>query len=325
MTKMKKLYNLLILLVSVLFISNLVSGQDYNFKTDDMGTAVMEAEHYTQMVPVGEESLWVDTSLTPEGFSGDGFMKAYHPGAAPARVDAAIAGAAYLGYDVNFAIPGKYYIWARASQTGSGSDDSFHAALADGDNILDKVDMIVFADKEGNNLMPAVTTNNWVWCYYSNEYAEEASVDVPAAGVFNFRIYIRERDFKIDKIVLALNMAYIPYEIGDTLSMGPAETLNTGLESVAADNKLLQVYPNPVTSSAMISYTIDKREYVSIKVYNVLGEEVSSLSDEMQKAGRHEISWNAADLSGNQLKGGLYFIKIKAGSETRTVKTMLAR
>ncbi len=321
---MKKLYNLLILSVSVLLISNLVSGQGYHFITDELGTAVMEAEHYTQMVPVGEESVWVDTSTTPEGWSGDGFMKAYHSPAAPSRVTTAIASAAYLGYDVNFTMAGTYYIWARGSHLGGG-DDSFHAALFADDNILDSVDMIVFADIEGKNLIPAVTTDNWIWCYYSNEYKVEASVDVPIPGVFNFRIYIRERDFKIDKIVLTMNSSYVPYEFGDTLSKGPDETIETGLESHTDNNQLLQVYPNPVTTSAIVSYTLDRSEHVSIKVFNILGEEVSTLSNIMQKAGRHEIRWEADDLSGNPLKGGLYFIKIKAGSATRTIKTMLAR
>jgi len=318
---MKKLYNLPILLVTVLFISNQISGQDYDFKTDDLGTVVMEAEHFSDMIQIGDigsgtESYWHDTATTPEGFSGDGFMKAENPGPAHASIDAAIAGAGYLRYNINFAGGGTYYIWARASHTG-GSDDSFHAALADGDNILSKAEFINFQ----GDLVPTVNTNNWVWIYYSNPITAAATVTVPAPGVFNFRVYIREREFKIDKIILTPNSTYVP----DSMSTGPDETLATGLENNVTGSRLLQVYPNPVRSTATVSFFLDRSEFVSIKVYNVLGEEVSTLSNELQKAGKREIRWDATDLSGNRLEGGLYFIKIKAGTETRTIKTMLVR
>ena len=326
MTKMKKLYNLLILLVTVLFITNYVSGQDYDFVQDELGMVVMEAENYSEVVSRGDVtettgSTWVeDTSMIPELFSGEGFMRAHNPEAAHGDIDEAITNAGYLGFNINFEYPGTYYIWARASRTG-GSDDSFHAVLANGDIILDKVPMIAFEE-----LMYDKDVNVWVWTYYSSaEPKGAASVDVPAAGVFSFRVYIRERNYKIDKIVLSMDMGYTPDPDSDTANTGPAETIYTGLVSHTANNTLLQVYPNPVTSSAMISYDLDKPEHVSIRVFNVLGEEVSTLSNEMQKAGRHEIRWNAADLSGSRLRDGLYFVKIKAGTETSTVKTMLAR
>jgi hypothetical protein len=324
MTRITKLLNFLFSLVTFFFINNLVSGQDFDFVTTfDFGLpmVVMEAEHYSSLVSVGDitettGSTWVDTSTTPEGFSGNGFMKAYNPGSAPARVDDAIANAGYLRYNIYFPGVSTYYIWARASRTG-GSDDSFHAALANGDNIIDKVDMIAFT----GSLVPKVNTHNWVWIYYSNQYAEVAQVDVPSAGVFNFRVYVRERDFKIDKIILTSDASYIP----DSMSTGPDETIFTGLESLIAGKAGFQVYPNPVISDATISYVLNKTEQVSLKVYNVLGEEVTTLSDEIQKAGKHEFKWSACDLSGKRLKGGLYFLRIKAGEETRTIKTILSR
>lgn len=315
---MKKFYNLLILSITVLFVSGLVSGQDYEFESDLMGNVVMEAEHYSAMIQIGDigsgtESYW-DTASYPPDFSGEGGMKAVNPGSNPGAIAVALTSAGYLNYTVNFTAGGTYYIFARASHA-SGSDDSFHAALADGDNVISECAFINFEGAEG--------TNTWVWMSSSSavDPPVAASVDVPAPGVFTFRVYIRERDFRIDKIVLTRNMAFIPE------GMGPEETLKqTGLESlVAGRSGYLEVYPNPVTSDATISYTLSKSEQISVKVYNVLGEEVTILAEGIQRTGKHELKWYTTGLSGRELKEGLYFINIRAGSESRTVKTVLTR
>ena len=245
-------------------------------------------------------------------------MKAHNPGANFGSINDALTNAGYMKYTIDFALPGTYYIWARATHE-SGSDDSFHAALADGDIILSQVEYINFQ----GDLVAHNNVNNWAWIYYSNPLAGPASVDVPASGVFNFRIYIRERNFKLDKIMLTRDPTYV----ADSSSTGPDETLKvSGLESlVAGKSGYLEVYPNPVISDATISYILSKPELVSLKVYNVLGEEITTLADELQKAGKHDINWNTTELSGRELKEGLYFIKIMAGSESRTVKTILIR
>lgn len=314
---MKKFYNLIILSITVLFVSGLVSGQDYEFESDLMGNVVMEAEHYSEMIQIGDigsgtESYW-DTASFPLDFSGEGGMKAVNPGANPGAIATALTSAGYLKFNIDFTAGGTYYIWARASHAGGG-DDSFHATLADGDNNISECAFINFEGAEG--------TDTWVWINYSNDKAAAASVDVPAPGVFNFRVYIRERDFRIDKIILTRNAAYPTPE-----GTGPDETLKqTGLESlVAGKSGYLDVYPNPVTSDATITYTLSKPERVSVKVYNVLGEEVTTLAEEIQKAGKHELKWYITGLSGRELKEGLYFINIRAGSESRTVKTILTR
>src|SRR4030043_569843 len=111
---MKKLYNLLILLVTVLFISHLVSGQDYDFKSDMLGTVVMEAENYSEMIAIGTigsgtESYWHDTATVPADFSGAGFMKAENPGSNPGDIEVAKTSAGYLRYNINFTSGGTYY------------------------------------------------------------------------------------------------------------------------------------------------------------------------------------------------------------------------
>ena len=83
---------------------------------------------------------------------------------------------------------------------------------------------------------------------------------------------------------------------------------------------LNQNYPNPFNPSTTISYSIPEKSFVSIKIYNVLGNVVASLVNNQVDAGEHNVQFNAAGLS-----SGVYFYTIKAGNFSATKKLMLLK
>ncbi|MEQ9263739.1 MAG: discoidin domain-containing protein [Balneolaceae bacterium] len=83
---------------------------------------------------------------------------------------------------------------------------------------------------------------------------------------------------------------------------------------------LQQNYPNPFNPTTTINYSIPQTSHVVMKVYNSLGQEVSTLVDRRQSAGAHSIRWNAANLS-----SGVYFYKIFVGSDVYTRKMVLIK
>ncbi|NCQ17689.1 MAG: hypothetical protein COZ80_08360 [Ignavibacteria bacterium CG_4_8_14_3_um_filter_37_9] len=83
---------------------------------------------------------------------------------------------------------------------------------------------------------------------------------------------------------------------------------------------LYQNYPNPFNSSTKIKYSIPNSAKVSIKVYDVLGKEVTTLMNEFQNTGTHEIEFDASKLS-----SGLYFYRIISGIYSETRKMILLR
>ena len=83
---------------------------------------------------------------------------------------------------------------------------------------------------------------------------------------------------------------------------------------------LKQNYPNPFNPSTKINYEIPTTGFVSLRVYDVLGNEIATLVNEKQNAGEYNIDFNAGQY-GN-VSSGVYFYKLTVGEFTET-KTML--
>ncbi|MFH2003825.1 MAG: phospholipase D-like domain-containing protein, partial [Bacteroidota bacterium] len=73
------------------------------------------------------------------------------------------------------------------------------------------------------------------------------------------------------------------------------------------DYSLSQNYPNPFNPTTTINFSIPKSGLVTLKVYNILGQEVASLVNEEMKAGNYRVNFNA-----NGLASGVYFYKLQA-------------
>jgi photosystem II stability/assembly factor-like uncharacterized protein len=96
----------------------------------------------------------------------------------------------------------------------------------------------------------------------------------------------------------------------------PEEPPNTLPLSV----ELYQNYPNPFNPRTNIRFEVPGLRFVSLKVYNVLGEEVGLLVNDVKQAGRHEVTWDAKGLP-----SGLYFYRLSTNSSTLTRKMLLIR
>ncbi len=89
--------------------------------------------------------------------------------------------------------------------------------------------------------------------------------------------------------------------------------------------KLSQNFPNPFNPTTTINYSLPKKEYVVIKIYNITGGEVKTLLKQEQSPGRYSIIWNGKDNQGKFLSSGLYFYQINAGKFEKTLKMSLVK
>ncbi len=114
------------------------------------------------------------------------------------------------------------------------------------------------------------------------------------------------------KIVPRKNDDFIGY-------MGPT-AVNDKTSKLPVSYKLDQNYPNPFNPSTTINYSIPKASIVTIKIFNILGQEVRTLVNENKSAGNYSLRFNAVNLS-----SGVYFYSIKAGNYYQVKKMMLLK
>jgi hypothetical protein len=83
-----------------------------------------------------------------------------------------------------------------------------------------------------------------------------------------------------------------------------------------------QNYPNPFNPSTVISWQIPVRSFVTLKIYDVLGNEVAILVNETKEAGTYNSQFS---LSGYQLSNGVYFYQLGANDFISSKKMILAK
>jgi hypothetical protein len=129
-------------------------------------------------------------------------------------------------------------------------------------------------------------------------------------------------------------LAIVPNGAGDTnLFAGtwgggvwrrPLAEMITGVKeeqnNLPSNFALEQNYPNPFNPTTTINYSVSKTSMVTIKVYDILGNEVASLMNEEKPAGRYSVNFTASKLA-----SGVYFYRMQAGSFVETKKLILLK
>ena len=93
-------------------------------------------------------------------------------------------------------------------------------------------------------------------------------------------------------------------------------------ESAPATFSLAHARPNPFNPSTTIAYEVPKQTHITLTVYNLLGQEVVRLVDQVQAAGRYEAVWNGTNITGAGVSSGIYLYRITSGSGYTETKRM---
>jgi hypothetical protein len=107
------------------------------------------------------------------------------------------------------------------------------------------------------------------------------------------------------------------------------DTTLTSVESeeppAVSSFKLEQNYPNPFNPATIIQYAIGSRQFVTLKVYDILGNEIATLVNEEKSAGQYEVTFDSHSGEVRNLTSGIYFYQLKAGSFVKTKKMILLK
>jgi hypothetical protein len=119
--------------------------------------------------------------------------------------------------------------------------------------------------------------------------------------------------------------------VGDHYSFIVLHYLPTGLEDSFSESLVMPRYflqsnfPNPFTSNTYISYQLCADSYVSLNIYDVTGNLIRTLANEIQKPGQYTFVWNGNNNAGEPVSAGVYFYQIRVGNENETKKAILAQ
>jgi len=161
--------------------------------------------------------------------------------------------------------------------------------------------------------------------YQTNNYGDTYTVDFTQSENIN--------NLDMDIVSIGVNKWIIGYAAGDNGSIAKYVELVTVSEaenensSLPESFSLKQNYPNPFNPTTNIEFSLPVSSDVKLNVFNILGQEVSTLLNQEMSAGNHTVVWNALDNSGRKLSSGIYFymLKAKAGSnnEFQEIKKMI--
>jgi len=82
----------------------------------------------------------------------------------------------------------------------------------------------------------------------------------------------------------------------------------------------VSAYPNPFNPTTNISFNLTRDNFVNIGVYNIKGQRVQTITNELFTSGNHIVQWNGVDATGRGVGSGIYFIAVNIGGQNRVIK-----
>jgi len=106
----------------------------------------------------------------------------------------------------------------------------------------------------------------------------------------------------------------------DTFTIDVVSGIEDQSQEIVTEFKLNQNYPNPFNPITTIKYALPKTEFVTIEIYNTLGQKLATVLNKRMPAGYHEVKFN-----GQNLASGIYLYKIEAGTWQEVKKMVLIK
>jgi hypothetical protein len=224
--------------------------------------------------------------------------------------------------NVRFSVSGKAVIdpavlrigskWYYTAPKGAPQEGAYHATSDDGLNFTRRGDIPSDSASQwtgnlveygvGMRFYGSGRRGLW-WSYSADGTSWSTPVSITASGNTSMPLIIRGSDPTVLKI--ADNNYLIVYVSAPTAQMMTSITRDNG---ELQKNRGFLVSPNPASNIATVHFSLEKSERVSLKIFNILGQEIAQILDETMSAGEYERSLDIGHLS---LVSGMFFVQLK--------------
>jgi photosystem II stability/assembly factor-like uncharacterized protein len=292
--------------------TGLSSGQAISFINNNTGWISAQTTQSTLLRTTDGGNTWVSLTPPPETYKILSFVN--HDKGYAVTVSGKVYKTENSGEDWNFTnniLSGQYNMhmfesgngWTYGDGIWRTSDEGYSWQLQKSGNFLDAH---FFDEHSGwvidNNTLLYTTNggNEWLTC-----------LTPPTGGSFLF----------LDFVNLSHGWIYTNNSRLLRTTNGGQIFTNFIFESEPPRNfKLSQNFPNPFNPRTSLQYTVGSRQFVTLKVYDILGNEIATLVNEEKPAGEYEVEFNGANLP-----SGIYFYQLKAGGYIETKKMVLLK
>jgi len=173
----------------------------------------------------------------------------------------------------------------------------------------------VALDEISFNAIPKwISSNDSGYVHYLETELADISINTNdlGYGLYESKVVVLNNNTSdTDTIDISLTVEDVSVKIGDQIT-----PLVFSLD---------QNYPNPFNPITRIDYELPKAEFVSLKIYDIMGREVVSLINKVQKKGRKFALWDATNNLGQSVSAGMYIYTIQAGEFIKTKKLILLK
>jgi parallel beta-helix repeat protein len=149
---------------------------------------------------------------------------------------------------------------------------------------------------------------------YKNLSSFTKAVSDLSAGTFYWRVSASTVDGKSSN-----------YSKIATFTIKSVSAVDNKNNAIPKEFAVSQNYPNPFNPSTVINYALPKASLVSIKIYDVLGQEVKTLMNIERQAGNYTAQWNGDNNFGKPVSSGIYIYRVTAGQYVKSMKMILLK
>jgi hypothetical protein len=226
--------------------------------------------------------------------------------------------------------------WADTTNSGFPHPEDYARKLTDTGYVLElrlKWAWVATASSgviDKGPIFPAVgNTYGFALMNHDNDLGTGRDKSIEWAAVMVDAVWTNCEDHGYIELLADHKIKYVPENLRNPANVNPnpewyippaGPSAVSQQSAVVKDFALHQNYPNPFNPSTKIEFSVPKSTFVTVKVFNLLGEEVATLASREFNAGRYTVDWNA-----NNAPTGVYFYRLTAGSFVDTKRMMLMK